>query len=170
MVEHGDFDDYEIVFHKLIDQVFCDTYYLEPGKKVIYEGQRLIVREVIWKFIRRIVDLDKQRTPFVMEAVELSGLLYNAKIKHAPGFVVLGGTIDRVDRKGDEVRIIDYKTGQDKLDFEDIPSLFLRDEKNRKAAFQTLVYALLYKNNRAVSAADTKIVPGLINRLNLFND
>jgi hypothetical protein len=170
LVEHGDFDDYEIVFHKLIDQVFCDTYYLEPGKKVIYEGQRLIVREVIWKFIRRIVDLDKQRTPFVMEAVELSGLLYNAKIKHAPGFAVVGGTIDRVDRKGDEVRIIDYKTGQDKLDFEDIPSLFLRDEKNRKAAFQTLVYALLYKNNRAVSAADTKIVPGLINRLNLFND
>jgi hypothetical protein len=32
------------------------------------------------------------------------------------------------------------------------------------------MYALLYKNNRAVSAADAKIVPGLINRLNLFND
>ncbi|MBP9926082.1 MAG: PD-(D/E)XK nuclease family protein [Cyclobacteriaceae bacterium] len=170
LVELGDFDNYEVVFGKLIDQVFSEAYHLEPGKKVIYEGQGLIVREVIWEFIRRIIKLDIKRVPFVMEAVELSGLLYNAKIKHAPGFVVLGGTIDRVDRKGDEVRIIDYKTGQDKLDFEDIPSLFLRDEKNRKAAFQTLVYALLYKNNRAVSAADAKIVPGLINRENLFND
>lgn len=170
LVESGDFDTSDAVFSKLIDQVFSEAYHLEPGKKVIYEGQGLIVREVIWKFIRRIVELDKKRTPFVMEAVELSGLLYNAKIKHAPGFVVLGGTIDRVDRKGDEVRIIDYKTGQDKLDFENIPSLFLRDEKNRKAAFQTWMYALLYKNNRGVSAADAKIIPGLINRLNLFND
>jgi hypothetical protein len=170
LVELGDFDNHEVVFSKLIDQVFSEAYHLEPGRKVTYEGQGLIVREVIWKFIRRIMELDKQRAPFVMEAVELSGLLYNAKIKHAPGFVVLGGTIDRVDRKGDEVRIIDYKTGQDKLDFENIPSLFLRDEKTRKAAFQTLMYALLYKNNRAVSAADAKIVPGLINRLNLFND
>jgi len=170
LVELGDFDNNEVVFSKLIDQVFSEAYHLEPGKKVIYEGQGFIVREVIWEFITRIIKLDKQRTPFVMEAVELSGLLYNAKIKHAPGFVVLGGTIDRVDRKGDEVRIIDYKTGQDKLEFENIPSLFLRDEKNRKAAFQTMVYALLYKNNRAVSAADAKIVPGLINRENLFND
>lgn len=170
LVELGDFDNHEVVFSKLIDQVFSEAYHLEPGKKVIYEGQGFIVREVIWEFITRIIKLDKQRTPFVMEAVELSGLLYNAKIKHAPGFVVLGGTIDRVDRKGDEVRIIDYKTGQDKLEFENIPSLFLRDEKNRKAAFQTMVYALLYKNNRAVSAADAKIVPGLINRENLFND
>lgn len=59
-----------------------------------------------------IIKLDIKRVPFVMEAVELSGLLYNAKIKHAPGFVVLGGTIDRVDRKGDEVRIIDDKPGR----------------------------------------------------------
>lgn len=169
LVEAGDFENSEAVFNMLIDQVFSEAYHLEPGKKVVYEGQGLIVREVIWKFIRRIVDLDKKRTPFVMEAVELSGLLYNTKIKHAPGFAVIGGTIDRVDRKEDEVRIIDYKTGRDKLDFEDIPSLFLRDEKNRKAAFQTLVYALLYKYNRSVSAADTKIVPGLINRLNLFD-
>ncbi len=96
--------------------------------------------------------------------------MYRTKIDQAPGYAVLGGTIDRVDRKGNEVRIIDYKTGRDKLDFESVASLFLRDEKDRKAAFQTFIYALLYKNNRAVSAADARIVPGLINRLNLFDD
>jgi hypothetical protein len=83
---------------------------------------------------------------------------------------VLGGTIDRVDRKDNEVRIIDYKTGKDKLDFESVASLFLRDDKDRKAAFQTFIYALLYKTNRSVTAADARIVPGLINRLNLFDD
>lgn len=170
LVEAGDFDNCEEVFDKLIDQVFAKNYHLDPGRKITYEGQGLIVREVIWKFIRRIVDLDKKYTPFVMEAVELSGLLYNTKIKHAPGFAVIGGTIDRIDRKGDEVRIIDYKTGRDKLEFENVPSLFVRDDKSRKAAFQTLVYALLYKNNKSVSTEGTKIIPGLVNRLNLFND
>jgi hypothetical protein len=170
LVEAGDFDQYETVFNKLIDQVFALSYHLEPDKKVVYEGQGLIVREVIKKFIKRIVELDRQRTPFVMEAVELSGLLYRTKIDQAPGYAVLGGTIDRVDRKDNEVRIIDYKTGRDKLDFENVASLFLRDDKDRKAAFQTFIYALLYKNNRAVSAADARIVPGLINRLNLFDD
>lgn len=170
LVEAGDFDQFETVFNKLIDQVFALSYHLEPGKKVVYEGQGLIVREVIKKFINRIVELDKQRTPFVMEAVELSGLLYRTKIDQAPGYAVLGGTIDRVDRKDNEVRIIDYKTGRDKLDFENVASLFLRDDKDRKAAFQTFIYALLYKNNRSVSTADARIVPGLINRLNLFDD
>jgi RecB family exonuclease len=170
LVEAGDFDQYETVFNKLIDQVFAVSYHLDPEKKVVYEGQGLIVREVIKKFIKRIVELDKQRTPFVMEAVELSGLLYRTKIDQAPGYAVLGGTIDRVDRKDNEVRIIDYKTGRDKLDFENVASLFLRDDKDRKAAFQTFIYALLYKNNRAVSAANARIVPGLINRLNLFDD
>ncbi|MFZ2906510.1 MAG: PD-(D/E)XK nuclease family protein [Cyclobacteriaceae bacterium] len=170
LIEASDFDKSEAIFDKLIDQVFSEAYHLDSGKKVIYEGQGLIVREVIWKFIRRIIALDKQRTPFVMEAVELSGLLYNTKIKHSPGFAVVGGTIDRIDRKGDEVRIIDYKTGRDKLDFENVPSLFVRDEKSRKAAFQTLVYALLYKNNKSVSTEGAKIIPGLVNRMNLFDE
>jgi ATP-dependent helicase/DNAse subunit B len=80
LVEAGDFDQYETVFNKLIDQVFAVSYHLDPEKKVVYEGQGLIVREVIKKFIKRIVELDKQRTPFVMEAVELSGLFYRIKI------------------------------------------------------------------------------------------
>ena len=35
LVELGDFDNYEAVFGKLIDQVFSEAYHLEPGKKVI---------------------------------------------------------------------------------------------------------------------------------------
>jgi hypothetical protein len=90
------------------------------------------------------------------------------EINHAPGFAVLGGAIDRVDRKGDQVRVIDYKTGRDELDFRNVDSLFARDGKRNKAAFQTLLYALLYKKNN--ETAGVKIVPGLINRNNLFTD
>jgi hypothetical protein len=99
--------------------------------------------------------------------LEQNAWMYNVKISHAPGFVVLGGTIDRIDRKENEVRIIDYKTGRDELDFRDVESLFSRDGKRNKAAFQTFMYALLYKNNN--SSQELKIVPGLINRNNLFD-
>lgn len=168
-VEASDLEHTEPIFDTLIDQVFVEAYHLDPNRKMEYEGQSLVVREVIRKFVRRILELDKKRTPFEMEAVELSGLLYQVKIDHPPGNAVIGGTIDRVDRKDNEIRIIDYKTGKDRLEFENIPSLFVRDEKDRKAAFQTLVYALLYKYN-VTPVAGTKFIPGLINRLNLFDE
>ncbi len=127
-----------------------------------------MVREVVKSFARKIIEYDRQHVPFTIEALEQNAWMYNIKISHAPGFVVLGGTIDRIDRKGNEVRIIDYKTGRDELDFKSVESLFFRDGKRNKAAFQTLLYALLYKNNNVNS--DLKIVPGLINRNNLFDE
>jgi PD-(D/E)XK nuclease superfamily len=163
-----DFDLFENRLDKLIDEAFIKEYYLDPKQPLTYEGQRVVVREVVKTFAKKIIEYDRQHVPFVIEALEQNAWMYNIKISHSPGFVVLGGTIDRIDRKGNEVRIIDYKTGRDELDFKDIESLFFRDGKRNKAAFQTLLYALLYKNNNATS--DLKIVPGLINRNNLFDD
>jgi CRISPR/Cas system-associated exonuclease Cas4 (RecB family) len=168
-VEAGDFENVETVIDQLIDEAFIKTYRLEPGKKVEYEGQRLVVKEVVKRIARRIMEIDQEYAPFVVEAVEQEGLLYNVKISHAPGYAVVGGKIDRVDRKGNEVRIIDYKTGKDKLDFESVASLFVRNERRNKAAFQTMVYALLYKTTSTLSEG-TKLVPGLMSRANIFED
>jgi hypothetical protein len=63
--------------------------------------------------------------------------------------------------------VIDYKTGKDQLDFESVASLFSREPKRNKAAFQTVLYALLYRSN--TRSKELKIVPGLINRMNLFD-
>ncbi|HEV8513887.1 MAG TPA: PD-(D/E)XK nuclease family protein, partial [Cyclobacteriaceae bacterium] len=167
-VTSDDFDLFENRLDKLIDEAFIKEYYLDPKQPVTYEGQRVVVREVVKTFAKKIIDYDRQHVPFTIEALEQNAWMYNIKISHSPGFVVLGGTIDRIDRKGNEVRIIDYKTGRDELDFKDVDSLFSREGKRNKAAFQTLLYALLYKNNNATS--DLKIIPGLINRNNLFDD
>ncbi len=166
-IDVEDFKDAELIIDQLIDEVFINAYQLEPGSQVVYEGQRLVVREVVKRFAHRILEMDKAYAPFSIEVLEQGGLSYSVSINQYPGTTVLSGKIDRVDRKGDLVRVIDYKTGKDKLDFESIASLFSRDGKRNKAAFQTLLYALLYKSN----ANDTthKIVPGLINRMNLFD-
>jgi CRISPR/Cas system-associated exonuclease Cas4 (RecB family) len=167
-IEAGDFDKLESRIDKLIDEAFIKTYYLDPKSEVTYEGQRVVVREVVKKFAMQILELDKTYAPFKVEGLEQNGWLYNIKISHAPGFAVLGGTIDRIDSRGDQVRVIDYKTGKDELDFKSVASLFYRDGKRNKAAFQTLLYALLYKINGAKNGE--RIVPGLINRINLFDD
>ena len=166
-IERGDFSHAASIVDTLIDKVFIESYHLEPGKSVEYEGQRLVVREVVKRFAHRILEMDEQYAPFDIELLEQGGLDYNVAIDRPPGSVLLSGKIDRVDRKGDWVRVIDYKTGRDKLDFESIASLFERDSKRNKAAFQTLLYALLYEVNRHPRSAG-KIVPGLINRMNLF--
>jgi len=168
LVDVSDYDQAEKTIDRLIEDVFIAQYNLEPGKKVVFEGQRLVVREVVKRFAMRIIALDKEYAPFTMEAIEQGGMLYRIKINQSPGWAVIGGKIDRVDSKGDMLRIIDYKTGKDKLDFESIPSLFQRDEKRNKAVFQTLLYALLYKTNLTNDTA--RLVPGLINRMNLFED
>lgn len=168
-VEQGDFEGMDTVIDQLIDEVFIAEYRLDPTLKVDYEGQRLIVKEIVKRFAKGILDKDKLHAPFVMEGIEQEGLLYTMKIDHAPGFAVIGGKIDRVDRKENLLRIIDYKTGKDSLSFDTVASLFARDEKRNKAAFQTLLYALLYRSNHPATQ-DMQLVPGLINRDYLFGD
>ncbi len=166
LIEQGDFDGSVGVVNKLIDDMFIESFRLNPNEKVDYEGQRVIVRDIVKRFALEIIDLDKARAPFIMEAVEAQGLLYNVKIDHAPGYAVISGMIDRIDRKDNELRIIDYKTGKDKLEFDSMDSLFDRNANRNKAAFQTFLYALLYKANNPTQGLN--VIPGLINRDYLF--
>lgn len=169
-VEAGDFADARQMVDKLIDQIFAATYNMEPGKKVEYQGQSVIIQQLVRNFALRILERDKELAPFTMEAIEADGLLHRVKINSAPGYAVLGGKIDRVDKKEHLLRIVDYKTGSDKLDFESIPSLFDRHNKKRqKAVFQTLLYAFLYQTNFPLKANDLMLT-GIMNREYLFGD
>lgn len=181
LVEKEDFKHAARTLDLLIDEVFISTYKLDPDKPVDYAGQRLVVREVVKRFAVRIIQMDEAYAPFTMEALEQDGITYPVAIEKPPYKVVLGGKIDRVDRKGDVLRIIDYKTGKDQLEFDNLASLFSRDGKRNKAAFQTLLYALMYvnsastKGNGKMPLSDDpsngqRVVPGLINRMNLFDD
>ncbi len=168
LVEVTDFDHADDQLSKLLDDAVKQLYHLDPGKPVDYDGQRLIVREIVKRFANQIFEADRKRAPFVIEGTELEGLVYTLQLNTEPGKAVLGGKIDRVDRKGDEIRIIDYKTGMDKSEFESIESLFVREKKRNKAAFQTMVYALMYVRNTGIGKG--RVVPGLLSRSNLFDD
>lgn len=171
-VEKKDFANASQTLDGLIDDVFRVAYRLDPTKPVEYAGQRLVVREIVKRFAEQIIRIDEEYAPFSIQALEQADLTYRLKIGRPPYTVTLGGKIDRVDLKGDLLRIIDYKTGKDELSFDSLESLFSRDGKRNKAAFQTLLYALMYGSSMTSSRGDgsPRIVPGLINRMNVFDD
>jgi len=168
-IEAGDFENYKTNIDALIDKAFIKHYSLDEQKKVVYEGQRLVVREMVKRFVDRIIELDKAYAPFTIEALERRDIKHNMPLEaEGKPVVVLGGSIDRADRKENIVRVIDYKTGKDQLSFPDVASLFSREKRRNKAAFQTFIYTLLYQKH--IAQAGVKIIPGLMNRVNLFND
>ncbi len=148
----------------LIDRAFRKKFHLPEEQPVVYEGQRVVVKEIARSFVQRILEIDKTYAPFEVLMLEHS-FSYLIELPNGKK-VQVGGNIDRADRKEGRVRVIDYKTGRDDLNFESIESLFARDRKHNKAAFQTFLYAYVYhlQNPQGVDA----IQPGLFNRKNLF--
>jgi hypothetical protein len=74
--------------------------------------------------------------------------------------VFLRGTIDRIDRIGGVLRILDYKTGYTKNTeveinaWEDIVS-----NPDKSKAFQTMTYALMYHTEHPMEVFEAGIIP-----------
>lgn len=164
LVEVGDLNSIEPEIEKAIDLAFQDQYFIEEGKKYTYEGRQLIAKEVVRKYAKLIVDYDKGYAPFEVTGLEENEYSISIPIDNGTDNFEVGvkGVIDRIDRKGERVRVIDYKTGQDSKKVDTIDSLFDRDHKSRnKAGLQTMLYALLYsKNHPEFNGA---IIPGVFN-------
>jgi hypothetical protein len=148
----------------LIDRAFRKFYHMELTEEVIYEGKRVVVKEVVRTFLRKILERDVEYAPFEVRMLEDN---FNEKIVLRSGKQVrIGGKIDRADAKNGTVRVIDYKTGKDDLTFESLESLFDGEGRHNKAAFQTMLYSYVYSLHQRT--ASERIKPGLLNRNNLF--
>jgi hypothetical protein len=163
-IEAEDFLNVDDTLERLIGKAFRKLYFIEGEEEIVYEGQRVVVKEIVKEFAKRIIEHDKSYAPFQLTMLEdrfseQIPISNEKKIK-------IGGKIDRADLKGEIVRIIDYKTGKDELNFESIASLFSHTGKRNKAAFQTMLYAYVYHLQKP--NATEKLFPGLLNRKNLF--
>ncbi|MGL5683406.1 MAG: PD-(D/E)XK nuclease family protein [Marinifilaceae bacterium] len=108
-------------------------------------GLNLLILDVIKKYIKQIFKYDEQFVPFSMISMEKQ---YYIELPVGDKRVRIGGAIDRVDSTGGVVRVIDYKTGGDDNIFKTVESLFDKDiEKRNKAAFQTMLYCLMYEQS-----------------------
>lgn len=149
----------------LIDRAFRKYYHLDDTKQVVYEGQQVVVKEVVEAFVSQILEIDAARAPLTILQLEKK---FEISLALPDGRSVrIAGKIDRVDKTDAVIRVMDYKTGQDELKFKSLESLFERDQKRNKAAFQTLFYSFLYGR---VENTTWPVQPGLYNRKNIFED
>jgi CRISPR/Cas system-associated exonuclease Cas4 (RecB family) len=169
IIEVKDLKNWEGRIDPIIDQVFRKSYDIKT-KNIEYYGQRLVVKEVIKSFVGRIVSMDRVYAPFKIEAIEADELkvVIKLNVEGSPE-VVLGGKVDRVDSKDGVLRVIDYKTGKDNVEIKGtVNDLFSHEANRNKAAFQTMMYSLLYTENADISGL--RVLPGLMNRMNLFDE
>ncbi|WP_373496414.1 PD-(D/E)XK nuclease family protein [Aquiflexum sp.] len=145
-------------------------YHLDDSADTKLSGQMAIVRDVLQKYLHRLLEIDEAEAPFQILSMEKA---HQAKfqIDTVNGKVEVGleGYIDRVDEQHGTIRLIDYKSGGDKKVFANIESLFDREDKNRnKAAMQTMYYGLLYQ---ATHPENTKpLKPALFNFKEIFQE
>ena len=147
---------------------FQEHFRGRADEELTLEGRNLIAYDIVHKMARQILKMDAQYAPFEIVSLERETDAGYARLLPLGDAVTvrLKGIIDRVDRKGDTVRVLDYKTGRDEKRINSIASLFDRDDKRRnKAAMQAMFYAFLYEPR---ATPDEKITPGLVNAKELF--
>lgn len=157
-----------------VGEAFNAEFGGKPGKKYETVGRNAIIAEIINKMAQRIIESDETYAPFKILSLEggaekkrfrgsIQIQLPSGQRRH----VAVKGIVDRIDRKNDTIRIIDYKTGKDDKSIESIDSLLDRDHpKRNKAAMQTFLYSLIYRQKHGITGS--RIMPGIFNIRELF--
>lgn len=154
----------------LIDEHVRKSYlnfYDSRVTRLIDSGNNELILDIIKKYIRQMFVYDQTLCPFRMISMETK-YCFPLSVMTPRGYktVYIGGFIDRIDETENGIRIIDYKTGTDTTAFKDIPSVFDPAlEKRNKAAFQTLLYCLMFEHN---SPQPATITPGVYSTKLLF--
>ncbi len=128
-----------------VDRAFKeDFFHLPENEKAQYNGTQLIHASVIASYIRQLLRNDLRYAPFRMEAME-KHISEDISVDTPQGTLPLriGGTVDRMDAKGDTLRIVDYKTGGSPKTPESIAQLFQPAEGRPGYILQTFLYAAI---------------------------
>ncbi len=134
-------------------------------------GQERIVFELIADFVDKTLEIDSNYAPFTFKAAEMK--ISSLMEIDGVGTIKIKGSIDRVDEKNGEIRIIDYKTGSVDRKMRDekgakpndtIPKLF-KEEKNgscvkNSVSFQLILYKMIYLHQLNMDNGDN-ILPAV---------
>ena len=126
-----------------IARAFAELFFKSPVVRPL-EGENFLTGEMIRKYAEKILEQDARFTPFHYieseKKVRATITLSDRRIVQLKGF------IDRVDSLDRVLRIVDYKTGSGKLEFESVEGLFDKEAKDRpKAVMQVFLYAWMYQ-------------------------
>lgn len=117
-------------------------------------GNDIIVRDILYNYLRRILNADRAIAPFtIVELEKQFQFILPFRSGEEAKQVRIGGSIDRVDRLAGKTRIVDYKTGETAQKISALSDLFVDDrKKDLDGWLQILIYceAYLAHNQKAV--------------------
>lgn len=126
-----------------IARAFAELFFKSPVVRPL-EGENFLTGEMIRKYAEKILEQDARFTPF--HYIESEKKVRTTITLSDKRIVQLKGFIDRVDSLDRVLRIVDYKTGSGKLEFESVEGLFDKEAKDRpKAVMQVFLYAWMYQ-------------------------
>ncbi len=171
---------------KLVDRMIMREVYgndEKRWKKINYNGMQLISREVIIKYVKRLLEIDKKLVPFSIIALE-EEVFGKVCIHTAKGDieVKVGGRIDRLDAVTDRttgkrrIRVIDYKTGARdiKTAVANVGEIFdptlAGGYKHTDYYLQSMLYSLYVRNSNKFNPQNLPVSPSLIFIQRSFNE
>jgi hypothetical protein len=131
--------DKQVISQVIIDVI--DKKYEKNSDSSIAANEK-IVRNVLTKYISRVLEIDRKSAPFKILGIERPVLFsMNHTINSKKTEVRIGGVIDRIDQKDGIIRIVDYKTGKTADSISSVSALFDNSrKKDADAWLQTLLY------------------------------
>ena len=131
-----------------------------------FDGLQLINREVIVKYIRQLLEVDRRLTPFTILGLEKTVIMGYTVSLPQPFQVTVGGIVDRLDSitapdGSERIRVIDYKTGSRKFKpLPDVDAIFLPE--NLKDHNDYYLQTFLYSHIVRKSSDGVPVAPGLL--------
>ncbi|MFM9056685.1 MAG: PD-(D/E)XK nuclease family protein [Bacteroidota bacterium] len=124
---------------ELLETALRDKY----GRNTQY-GHDYLMKGVLKRLIKKIMEHDSKNPGFTLEGTEVE---LNTSLELPNGArILLKGNIDRLERRGNCLDIIDYKTGNDKISNK--PPEKLIEKNENKTDFQLFFYAMLVRKTR----------------------
>ena len=149
----------EVKIQAYVDAAFKEKFFhVDEKEQPEYNGTQLIHAKVIASYLRQLLRLDLAYAPFQMKGMEEP--VHEPLELDTPAGKIrlnLGGTIDRMDQKGDTLRIVDYKTGGSPKTPENIEQLFTPGHNRPGYIFQTFLYAAIVCRRESL-----KVAPALL--------
>jgi hypothetical protein len=135
---------------ELIEKIISDAIKIKfrNGNDGAETGDELIIKDILYRFIIRILQNDNGCVPLtILNLEEFFG--FSLKINSGKNDlnIRIGGIADRIDRIGGGVRIVDYKTGAVADTLCSVDDVFEDDrDKDPDGWLQTLLYCEAYEN------------------------
>ena len=127
---------------RFVDDAFKETFF--KGGEPVYNGEQYINHGMLKRFLIHLLNIDKSALPiyYICGEGEIA-MPHSIESNGTEIDLEIGGTIDRIDVKGNRVNIIDYKTGGGKSDTKtSLEEIFAHEGKSSNYRLQSILYSI----------------------------